>query len=212
MGYAEDCLKKTYVKLYYIPPPNAQVPQNCNTVLFTKYPEITYPEGMITDLFAIDVLCAHPYAEGAGGVMLLLQITTYIKWEISFLNQQGQMVRETPMIYCSMPMIYRLKGPLIALRVVSPWQIKIGYYAGMISHLFKKIDEVEAIMALVVKRRIGFCPSDIQALQKALNVLEAQLNSYLRGIGAGQIASLLDGSRPAPLARFGGKQIGKQIA
>lgn len=106
MSSAEECFKKTYVKLYYIPPKHPARPADCKRVKFSKDPEIRILTGQISklegvgrgDLIGIDLHCAVVSTAGAGGVIVLLQISGYIEWEVEFVPA----LREQP-LHCPVP-------------------------------------------------------------------------------------------------------------
>jgi len=88
----EKCFDQTSVKMYYIPPKDAKTPANCKQVRVTKQPELRLLTGQISklegsgrgDTIGIDLVCTAVSSEGAGGVILLLQVSGYIEWEIEF--------------------------------------------------------------------------------------------------------------------------------
>jgi hypothetical protein len=181
MGAAEECLKKSYVKINYKPPQKLEIPKNCNDVLWTKHPEIFIGiPGHRDPINGIHVLCAAPFASGAGGIVMLLQITGYVEWTLSFINTQGRMVVETHRVIVSMPLMYKLMGPRMLLMAASPWKIKLIGYAGMIGKAFKSISEMQEILGKTMSRKVGFCPKDIENLQEGLKTLETGLNSLIR--------------------------------
>lgn len=93
----EKLMRSAYAKLYYIPPkgPRAR-PVDCKHIKITRSPEITIkPPGGAGDYKAnnglrrgdsigIDVHCGSYYTEGAGGIILFLQVSSYIEWEVEF--------------------------------------------------------------------------------------------------------------------------------
>ena len=103
---AEECFKKTYVKLYYMPPKQPARPADCKQVKFTKDPEIRILTGQISklegvgrgDTIGIDLHCAVVSTEGAGGVIVLVQISGYIEWEVEFVPAAPE-----PLTYCPVP-------------------------------------------------------------------------------------------------------------
>ncbi|RIK73557.1 MAG: hypothetical protein DCC67_17750 [Planctomycetota bacterium] len=88
----QECVKKLYVKFRYVPPPGMHQPADCHQVRFTKPPVIRVFTGQISraegrrpgESIGIDLLCTTPYFEEAGGVILVLQVSSYIEWEIEF--------------------------------------------------------------------------------------------------------------------------------
>ena len=97
-----ECLKKTYVKLRYIPPPNPQEAADCSQVQLLGDPEITIfgpPPGMrrrvfdwrpADELIGIELLCGEISLEGEGGVIFLFEVGAYITWWISFVPKPGR--------------------------------------------------------------------------------------------------------------------------
>jgi hypothetical protein len=110
---AEDCFKKTYVKFYYIPPKQPAPPADCKQVKITKQPEVKIFTGQISklegvgrgDLIGMDLHCAVVSTAGVGGLILLLQISGYIEWEIEFVRAAREQ-----MLVCRTP------GPLDVLK------------------------------------------------------------------------------------------------
>lgn len=106
MSSAEECYEKTYVRFYYIPPKHPARPADCKHVKFAKDPEVRILTGQISklegigrgDLIGIDIHCAVVSTAGAGGVILLLQISGYIEWEVEFIPA----AREQPQ-HCPIP-------------------------------------------------------------------------------------------------------------
>lgn len=215
---AEQCLKKAYVKFRYIPPPHPRQPVDCKQVKFTKPPEIRIFTGQISklegqredELIGIDLHCAVPSTSGAGGIILLLQVSSYIEWEIEFLAAaqpqfnvplelqpqfcpKAELVRETHRVYVSLPVMYKLAGPRIALMAITPWKLKLPVYAAQIWNAFKKLNELEKPMAAILALKKGFCPEDIKTLEEALKKAEKELNDLLQqaqqGSSAGDIAT-----------------------
>lgn len=91
MGY-EQCVKQTYAKLYYIPPKDAKPMADCKLAKVTKLPELRLFTGQISalegsgrgDQIGIRLICSVVSSEGAGGIILLLQVSGYIEWELEF--------------------------------------------------------------------------------------------------------------------------------
>lgn len=237
---ASECLKKLYVKLRYIPPPFPEKPVDCKRVKISKSPEIRISEdskqhAQSVDPIGIALKCALPFSEGVGGVHLLLQVSTYIEWEVeftaappqvcvapgpqfSFLNPleekykqsfprtdngqsrlpSGRVVRETHRLYVSIPMAYTLSGPQIMLSRAMPWQFRIAQYAVKIWAAFKKLRELEDIMAILAKLKSGFCPEDVSEMEKALRLLEIKLNHDLRDKGTSAPVEFAKKTKTAP--------------
>jgi hypothetical protein len=242
---ADDCFKKTYVKLYYIPPRDPEQPEDCKKVKITRPPEITIFTGQISrvegvgkgDLIGLDLHCSVISTEGAGGIILLLQVSGYIEWEIEFVSAPpllvcrppgpfdispppipgdllscqaptpGKVVRETHRVYFSVPMLYKLAGPRIALMMRSPLKLRLAAYAAQIANAFLKLRQLDRVLALVTAPKKGFCPEDIRALEAGLKAAEKEMNSSLQWVASGNddIASLMKG-RPGGVGQFAGSR------
>jgi hypothetical protein len=219
----EKCLKNLHSRYRYIPPRQTvltagpQQPVNCKQVKFTKSPEIRIFTGQVSklegqqpdEIIGIDFHCAVPYTDGAGGVILLLQVSSYIEWEIEFLSApvqpqfcpapyqegsvpeqlrfspapKGQVVRETHRVFVSIPMMYKLQGPMMMLMAATPWQFKLPSYAARIWNAFQKLEELEKIVAQILLLKKGFCPEDIKALEEGLKKIETEANHRLQEVG-----------------------------
>src|SRR5262249_17679000 len=138
------------------------------------------------EVIGFDYLCSVISLEGAGGIILLFQVSSYIEWEIEFRNKKGRTVRETHRIFLSMPLMQKLKGPMIALIAVTPWQAKLPFYAMKIWTSFRKLDEVEKVFAMVAMfHMMGFCHKDIKSLVDLLHDYETELNQLLHRAAMG---------------------------
>jgi hypothetical protein len=210
MGDYENCIKKTYAKLYYIPPTKPGRPVDCKKVKFTKSPEVALMPGgrgdyrkvmglrpgdsIGIDFHWADPLtpCVAPSTVGAGGVIVLLQISACIEAEVEFTSSSSlqealllgyspapRVVREMHRVYVSLPMLYKVPGPRIALMSMSPAWIKLGAYATLIGKAFLEMRQVEQAMEKVLALKEGLCPEDIRALELGLNKLETEFNSRL---------------------------------
>jgi hypothetical protein len=218
MSSPQECLKKTYVKLRYIRPQYPHTPLQCEQVKFTKDPELRILTGQLSalegrrpdEIIGIDLHCALPSTQGAGAIILLLQVSAYIEWEVEFMAQSAHTVRETHRVFVSIPMMYKLHGPRIALMALSPWKLKLASYTAQIAAAFRKIDELEKVMANVVALKKGFCPKDVAAMESALKAYETQLNQLLQGAAQGtvdgEIARKMDRSGYAS-GRFAGTRV-----
>jgi hypothetical protein len=173
---AQECLTKAYVKFRYIPPQQREQPADCKLVKFTKSPEIRIFTGQLSalegrrpdELIGIDFHCAVPSTSAAGAIILLLQVSSYIEWEVEFLNKQGRSVHEIHRVFVSLPMMHKLQGPLIALMALTPWKVKLPMYAAQIWKAFQKLEEIEKPLAKILALKKGFCPQDIKALMEGL--------------------------------------------
>lgn len=210
MSEAAQCLRRTYVKLNYVPPLQPHVPLHCNSVAWTKLPEIAFTERQMKDPIPFVFLCALPYTVDAGGVIVLLQINARIIWELSFINTLGQMVSENHHVFVSMPMMFNLRGPRIALNAILPWPVKLVGYVGIIAKAFRGLDEVESIFAKILSRQVGFCPKDVKALQVGLKALETEMNHLLQrgaeSLDDRKLASRMNFS-PFGTGRFAGTRL-----
>lgn len=215
---ANDCLRKMYVKLRYIPPPRPELPANCKQITFEKSPEIRILTGQRSvlhgrpsdEIIGIDFLCAVPSTSGAGAIILLLQVSAYIEWLVGFHNNQGTYVIEMHRLFVSMPMMFKLQGPRIALMAISPWYIKAANYASQIVAAFRKIDEIEKVMGRIMNLKKGFCPDDIKSLEEGLKLFETELNLLLEraasNVYEGEIARRMD-HKAHGTGRFAGTRL-----
>jgi hypothetical protein len=216
---AHECLKKTYVKFRYIPPHRPLLPADCKQVNFEKGPDIRIFTGQISrlegrpadEIIGIDLLCAVPSTARAGAIILLLQASTYVEWMIGFKDQQGAYVLEMHRVFVSIPMMYKLQGPRIALNAISPWYLKLANYGGQIAVGFKKLNEIEKVMARILKLKKGFCPEEIKAMVDGLKAFETELNLLLERaaretLGEHEIARRMDANGHQQ-ARFAGARL-----
>jgi hypothetical protein len=198
----QTCLNKMYVRLRYIPPRHPEQPADCKQVKITKSPKIEIaigeqsklkglaPSGQI--IRGIDLHCVVPTTSGAGAVILLLQVSSYIEWEIEFLNKQGRSVREIHRVFVSLPMMYKIAGPRVMLMALTPWYLKMPVYAAQIWNAFQKLEELEKPMAEILALRKGFCPGDINALEEGLKKIETELNYLIIRVQQGDIARRME--------------------
>ncbi len=227
----QKCFDQTYVKLYYIPPKDAKPAADCKQVKVTKSPELRIFTGQISKLegsgrgdhIGIDVVCSNVSGHGAGGVVLLLQVSGYIEWEIEFvpapppqftpkprpidvfrppppppLNHSPVRpsvpaplppIRETHRVFVSLPMMYVIEGPKIALAILgarlglSPLFV-LSNYTAKILLAYKKLREVDLLLHRVrldlVTAKRGFCPGDVRLLEEGLKTLEKELAGSIR--------------------------------
>jgi len=185
---AAACLSKTYVKFRYIAPDPMDTPMNCRAVVITKFPKIRIFTGQISklegarsdEIIGVTLHCAVPTTEGAGGIILLLQVSTYLEWEVGFMNQRGRYVNETHRVFLSLPVMHKLQGPMIALMALTPWKLKIPTYIARIAAAFHKISEVEGLIGKVAMLYNGHCPDDLKRFIESLRVYEIELNNMLQ--------------------------------
>jgi hypothetical protein len=187
-----NCLKNVYVKLRYIPHLYPQEPADCKRVIFRKSPRISVNHALIPG--NIRVKCAEPFTGGAGGVNLLLQVSTFVDFEIEFETKRGGYAYETHRVFVSLPIMFKLQGPRMALSAASTWPIKIILFAQLIIKGLAKVEEMEKLFGMILSLRKGFCPSDIRKLENELKAYEAKLNNLLRSAAGGGsgIASLME--------------------
>jgi hypothetical protein len=185
------CLRDTYAVLSYIPPPKPEQPLDCRAVVITKFPKISFTEGWAQNahpdiepvgfLSDIEVKCAIPSSAGAGGVVLVLQVTCHLKWDMGFMNKQGKYVTETHRVKVSLPIIYKMPGERIALMQVLKGPAWIAANWSMIVRALVKIQQMEEIMSTVVGvKKNGMCPKDIKALNDHLQVLQKKFNEQIQ--------------------------------
>jgi hypothetical protein len=210
MSAKQECLKQAYVRIYYDPPKNAVTPRDCTQVYFTEEPRLYAPDGFLN--FGIDLLCAVPTTHGAGGVILLLQTTQYVKWQMSFISASGKMVQEWHRIFVSLPMMLKLQGPRVALMALSPLPIKLVGYAGVVGTAFRAIEEVEKVFKFLLSVQKTWCPHDVVRLNEGLKALEAEFNIRLQQAkhAAGdlpEIASTMQ-YKPPGAGEFAGARFG----
>jgi hypothetical protein len=210
MSHSLDSLNRAYVKIYYVTPqgPGSQeIPRDCKQVFFTESPRLYPPDGALT--LGIDFLGAVLTTDGAGGVLLLLQITQYIKWQRSFISVSGKAVQLWEQIFVSIPMVFKLEGPRMALMALSPLKVKLIGYAGVIGKAFRAIDEVEKVFKLLlsVQERKGWCSDDVTRLVDGLQALEVEYDNQLQQArlmaGGVSYASMMN-PKPYGTGRFAG--------
>ena len=97
----------------------------------------------------------------------------------------------------------------MALMALSPLKIKLIGYAGMIAAAYKKIDEMETIMAKILTRKVGFCPEDVKKLENGLRSLEFELNNLIKKTAgeSGQLVLKMESSPILDTGRFAGTRI-----
>src|SRR5688500_8670870 len=61
----------------------------------------------------IDFLCAVPSTSGAGAVILLVQVSRFIRFFVQFKNIPGEEVVEPHYVFASMPVMVKIPGPRI---------------------------------------------------------------------------------------------------
>ncbi|HEV2705330.1 MAG TPA: hypothetical protein VGV59_05365 [Pyrinomonadaceae bacterium] len=212
-----DCLRKLYVKFRYIPPLKPEVPADCKVVKISKNPEIRTFTGQLSklegarsdEIIGLDLVCLVPSTEGAGAIILLAQVSSYIEWEFEFTNIQGKAVRETHRVFVSLPMMQKISGPRIALMAIIPLKMKLPVYAAQIWNAFKKLSELEKPLAIILALKKGLCPQDIKALESGLQKAADELNGLLRQAASsveGELARTLDHQR-GDVGRFVGTRI-----
>ena len=206
---AQQCLRKTSAIVRYIPPANPQEPTDCKTVTFIKDPEIriftgqrSVLEGRPSDeLIGLDYLCSVLSLEGAGGIILLLQVGTYIEWEVGFRTKQNTYVTELHRLFVSLPVMFKISGPQILLSRWLPMWMRLGHYAASIWAGLRKIDELQEMLGTVALLKTGVCPDDIKTLKESLRKIEEEMNKLLRRAAEsaapeGELARLMHGRAP----------------
>ena len=176
---ADDCYKKTYVKFKYVPPVRTREPLNCAAIHFTESPALGFPD----DYKSIDLVCHAFPTEGAGGIILLLQVKTSIMWKMGFIDTAGTFTTESHRIDVSMPMLYEISGPMLALRLVVKGLAKAISFMPSIASVItamKNLHDMQRVMAKVLSFHKGFCPEDVKALELGLKVLETQIGDWWR--------------------------------
>jgi hypothetical protein len=247
---ADDCFKKAYVKLRYIPPREPAPPADCRQVKITKSPEVIVFTGQTPgfegigpgDLVGLKLHCVAVSSYREGAVILLVQVTGYIEWEIEFVRASpeqvcrapgpfdlrrnppppeegftcaapGPLVREKHRIYFSLPMLHKLAGPRIALMAISPLKFRLASYAAQIANAFLKMRQLDRALALIAAPKKGFCPEDIQALEAGLQKLEKELNTGLQWVGSsGGDIASLMNGWPGGTGKFAGCRSAAAIA
>ncbi|MEX2142497.1 MAG: hypothetical protein WD894_24805 [Pirellulales bacterium] len=214
-----SCLKKLFVKFRYDAPQPAQQPAQCNAVVLSNLDIELYPNhpsplvtGKRNDDTGISFVCSTVSTSGAGSVILLFQVGGYITWNLGFRNTQGQFVTERHRIYFSLPMMYKLKMPLMALMAITPWKFKAPYYVAKVAAAVKKLDEIDTLLKKIIKLSLNPC-SGVYDFLKSLDAYEKNLNQLLQGIGtntsdpnfARNMRKLEH--RPDDTARFAGSRI-----
>ena len=168
MGSAEEGFKKAHVKLKYEPAFAAQRPQDCKKVFVNVGPHVTATAGWPWK-FEVDLLGSDISLLDAGGIVLALQVTTYVRWHMWFHDRDGKVVKEWHQVLVSLPMLYKLQGPSMLLMAVSPWPVKLIGYGGQVAVAFKKLKEVNKVLGLIrPSGQISWCLEDITALEKRL--------------------------------------------
>lgn len=192
----QECLRKAYVKLRYIPPTympprQPEQPVDCKFVKVSQGPDIRTLTGQISvlegrprdEIIGIDLHCSVIATSGDGGIILLLQVSSYIEWEVEFSSTKGNWVSEWHRVFVSLPMMHKIEGPRVAINLISGkhlWKTKLVGYAAQIAAAFRKLEEMEKVMAPILKLKKGFCPDDIKAMESALKKYETELNHLLQ--------------------------------
>jgi hypothetical protein len=184
-----DCVDKTYVKFRYIPPPKPAEPMDCKHVIITQGPDLRVFTGQISQLegrprdkiIGIDLHCSFISTAGPGSIVFVVQVSSYIEWEMGFMSKQGNYVHELHRLFFSIPMAHKITGPRIALSAISPWKLKLANYAGQIAVAFKKLDDVEDLIKRVTALKKGACREHIKAFVEELKSLEGSMNNMIRG-------------------------------
>ena len=169
-------------------------------------PHVTATEGWPWK-FEVDLLGSDISLLDAGGIVLALQVTTYVRWHMWFHDRDGKVVKEWHQVLVSLPMLYKLQGPRMLLMAVSPWPETVAH-GGQNAVAFKKLKEVNKVLGLIrPSGQISWCLEDITALEKRLQKLEEALDKahkwMLRGSSDGDLASIMK-HEPFDSGRFAG--------
>lgn len=191
-----ECLRKTYVKLRYIPPPDPHEPADCSQVQLQADPDILIigpPPGMRTrwfdwrpadELIGIEMLCDVISLEGEGSIIFLFEVGAYITWWLRFITKQKEFVTEFYRIYLSIPIMVKLPGSHILLSRLMPTWMRLGHYVEEIVVAAQKTDEVEEMLGKISLLKAGICPENIDKFKLALQVIEDAANKILQGAGS----------------------------
>lgn len=185
-----DAIADTYAAFRYIPPKDPEQPLDCRAVTFTKFPKVSFTEGSIfekatpdlnaPDFLGIEAVYAEVFLSGSGGVHLLIQVTTFLRWEVGFINKQGKYITEVHRIRVALPMWLTLQGPRMALMAISPLKIKVVGYADLIVKVFAELKEIEEAISTIMELKKGMCPKDIKALTDSLETMQTKFNERIQ--------------------------------
>src|SRR6266480_4284042 len=184
----KEALRNAYVILRYIPPPNPQEPADCKAVVFLRDPDIRIFSGQRSlldgrppdELIGVEYLGAAISLSGAGSLIILVEVGTYIEFELGFRTKQNAWVTELHRIFVKMPIMLKVPGPRILLSRWLPMWMRLAHYAAAIWAGFRKIDEVEEMLGVLMQLKQGVCPDDIDRLKKGLQEIEDTSNTLLR--------------------------------
>jgi hypothetical protein len=193
-----DALRNAYFKLYYIPPSPLHIPQDYANVSVTRDPEVIFAEIRTDDpFFGFELLDVSITTEGVGGVVFVFQVTCCVRWEVSFVDIQGQSVRQVHKVFVSIPFVHVITGPKIVISRLTKWQFKLAQYAAQFIKAYNELREIEDLMAKIVAVKKAIRPEDIKALKDLLKTLEVEWTSSLRSWLSGEVITY------AFLMRFG---------
>lgn len=101
MTEAAQCIRKTKVRLFYIPPDSPKEPADCRSARFYKKPEIRYDtdykktiNGELIQAY-YDFICPIISTEGVGSIIAIVQIGVFIEFYVTFRDKAGADVYET---------------------------------------------------------------------------------------------------------------------
>lgn len=96
----------------------------------------------------------------------------------------GRMVREKHRVYVSIPVMYTVTGPDVFISVFITKAFKdptvnLRRYIVKIMAAFKQLEQVDEVIQLLFAFKKGFCPEDIDNLERRLKTMEKSLNDRL---------------------------------
>jgi hypothetical protein len=195
------CLEKAYVRLRYFPPLGArEEPVDCKLVVLVPGHHIYRPpygmvrpkgdpyilrdawdDGLPTEEpIGYELLCDTLSLEGEGAIILILQCSTYINFQTSFISKRNQSVTEQHHVYVSLPVMYKLPGSHILISRWMPLNMRLAHICEALWAAFSKIDEVDKVLDSTIQLQKGVCPSDIKIFETALRLIEQNANEALK--------------------------------
>jgi hypothetical protein len=208
MSDAGNCLRKSKIRLLYLPPDAPSQPADCKLVKFYKKPVISYDNdygkwvnGKWIHTY-YDFICPVISTRGVGSIIAIVQIGIYIEFYVTFYDKNNIVIRETHRIFVEIPIMIKLPFTEIFLSRLMPLKMRISHYILKAMAALGDISEIEDIIAKLDLLKDGMCEDTMTKFKASLEnfqiLMQEMLDraaSHVDG-GIGDVAMMLPSAIP----------------